>query len=78
MVFPTTCLLLEGAIGVWGPPASGHGEEGLHTVHVLAETGHEAVAFAQIVVIKSQVEVLKGERQGVVALHVRLTIQVGL
>lgn len=74
MVSPRTCLLSEGAVGVWGPPASGHGEEGLHPVHVFAETGHKAVALAQIIVIQSQVEVLKGKWQGVVALHVRLTI----
>lgn len=78
MVSPRTCLLSEGAVGVWRPPAFGHGEEGLYSVHILTETGHKAVALAQIVVIQGQVEVLKGVRQGVVALHVRLTIQVGL
>lgn len=44
-------------------------------MHVLAETCHEAVALAQVVVFQVQVEVLKGQGQGVIALHVGLTVQ---
>lgn len=69
---------LQGAVGIKGSPAVCNPQVGFHLVHVLLKASQQTKALSEVVFSQGQVEILEGQRQGVVIVHVWLSIKTSL